>query len=317
MPPTTPTKSILKQSASKEPPDDEKAKAEKNQRNLSIAFNHANRIQAQKKVELHILSYIESLLDLPSTPPSLERDARTFATLIYPFQPSDFASLVEERRISGCCGYTLCPNPPRSESLGPSAIWKLKGKGAGDFCSTECVRKALYVKAQLSETPAWERVPGQQAAIVLPESDRAGDDDDRGAQTSTGTGNQAVMNGRDLAAERGEEATSFKPRQVMMDSVVEKPGKQSVNPPKLPQRLKEGSYGTIEGYESKFSKRQGDEDSDDNDDGDDDGEAANGAQDAAFSSEVISADDAFGEEEEAAWHELQAGLQHLNTAHDR
>lgn len=317
-----PSKSVLKKRTPNEPTDEQKAKADRDKRNLDLALSHANRIELRKKIELQILANIETLMELPSTPASPQQDARKFTTLIHPFQPSDFASLVEERRINGSCGYTLCSNPPRSETLGPSASWKLKGKGAEDFCSTACVRRALYVKAQLSQVPAWERVGGEQGEVVLPPSDDDGENGDgvmERVRAAREEGKVGVANRRELAAERGEEATSFKPRQVMMDSVVEKARKKGAGAPEFPTVSREAAYGAIEGYEPKFASVERD-DEDASDDGD---EGVQNAQAVSFSSEVRSkskgdeADDAFDEEEEAAWRELQAGLHHLNTGHDR
>lgn len=313
-----PTKSILKQSTRQKSTDEQRAKKDQDKRNLNIALNHANRIELQKKIELQIVQNIGTLLSLPAVSPPSDQDRRNFTTLIHPFQPSDFSSLVEERRINGTCGYTLCAKPPRVETLGASASWKLKGKGAADFCSTACVRKALYVKCQLSEVPAWEREPGQQAPVVLPKEDRPDVEVGRKGGGKVEVASTTVANGRELAAERGEEATSFKPRQVMTDSVVEKARSQTASAPLPPRPSANGSHGgAIEGYESRFkSKRKGEDDSEDDDDDDD--EIANDTRTTGFSSQVRDQDDnEFNEEEEAAWRELQAGLEHLNTRHDR
>ena len=110
-----PAKSILKQ----EPPvpkptlsEEQNAQAEKNRRNMSIALHHATRIQHQKDTQALILLNIETLVDYPTGSPLDTSDTSTFISLVHPFQPSDFDSLVEERRIDGKCGYALCPNTP-------------------------------------------------------------------------------------------------------------------------------------------------------------------------------------------------------------
>ncbi|KAK3718393.1 hypothetical protein LTR37_005206 [Vermiconidia calcicola] len=252
-----PAKSILKQQTSNTNPtlsDEQKAQAERDRKNLGIALRHASRIQYQKDVEATILSHIETLLDFPAVSSSTSSEAsRRFITLVQPFQPSDFDNLVEERRIDGKCGYALCSNAPRSGSLGANVSWKLKAEGAGDYCSTECVRKALYVKAQLSEVPAWEREPHQQPQIVLHK-------DDRPRLTFSGSevksqGRTQVVNRHHLALERGETATSLKPNQVMTPSVVEK-AYGSVKPASNVNMS--SSHTAIEGYEpASGSKRTG------------------------------------------------------------
>ena len=73
----------------------------------------------------------------------------------------------------------MCSQAPRAQTLGSSAAWKLKA-GAGDFCSNTCARKALYLKAQLSEVPAWEREHGHRVEILLHEDDRPAEDADAG-----------------------------------------------------------------------------------------------------------------------------------------
>lgn len=356
-----PPKSILKQRTPQkphEPTDEEKAKAEEDRRNMSIALNHANKLQIQKKIELLIVKNIERLLDLPTpastiqhsldastaTQPSSHppdgsslssQDATLLITLIHPFQPSDFASLIEERRINGSCGWTLCPKPPRSEALGSSAAWKLKGKGMGDFCSTGCVRKSLYVKAQLSEVPAWERRGGEQAVVVLPSGDGLGGDGKAdGGMRAVSAGGEGVANQGSLAlaTERGEDIASFRPRQVMRDSVVEKAQSTSSTlpaPPQLAVKANGARGGAIEGYEAKFSARRKDGDGDDESEDDDvgvdverDRDRAAHAQALGFTSEIKTEeyDDHhdFDEEEEAAWREMQNALQHLgDTGHDR
>ena len=205
---------------------------------MSIALHHATRIQHQKDIQAQILSNTESLLELPAGAVATSSESSIFTTLAETFQPSDLDSLVEERRINGKCGYALCPNAPRSVTMGSSAVWRLKGRGAEDYCSNDCLRKALYVKSQLSEVPAWEREPGQQPHIVL-------QDEDASFPSSVAGG--AIRSERygELALERGEAISSFRPGQVMTSEIVEKatvPHKPSVNHSRT-------SHTAIEGYE--------------------------------------------------------------------
>jgi hypothetical protein len=251
---TAPLKSILRPQPPRkkkvpEISDEQKAQIEKDKRNLDLALQHAHRIQYQKDVETTILNSITALLDFPSSSTFTAREALAFTTLVKNFQPSDYDSLIEERRIDKKCGYTLCPNPPRSVTLGSSAAWKLK-KGAGDWCSDHCAKKALYVKTQLSEVPAWERVREQMPDIQLHEDDQPPESDPvvRRANRAKRVNEwrTKVANDDELAMERGEKSTSFLPNQVMTSGIVEK--KTGVaKPPEM-----EGDfvtpYGLIEGH---------------------------------------------------------------------
>ena len=265
-----PVKSILrKQPKAKSEPSEADAKAEKDRRNLDIALQHAHLIQHQKDIQAKILSAIEILLDFPSATKSTSEDAIKYPILVQPFQPSDLDALVEERRVASKCGYVLCSNVPRVISMGESAMWKL-GKSGGDYCSNVCMRKSFYVKTQLSEVPAWERDPSYQVKVVLHEDDRP--------QTATPQkqtlGRQHVLpaDAQELAAERGETSTSFRPKQVMADRIVEK--REVSYKPLSSVEAAAVSHTAIEGYEPKGiakgpSGAQNDDDNDDDDDDDD------------------------------------------------
>jgi len=249
---TVPAKSILKQPS--QPPQDEqdqqKAVAAKNKRHLDIALQHAYLIQHQKDTQDQILKHLEILIDWPASPTSTPKEASDFLRLITIFQPSDFDDLVEERRIDAKCGYPLCLNEPQGRKLKDSESWKLK-KGAADFCSNFCMKKALFVKAQLSPTPAWERIPGQHPTLHLHEDDwdllplKQHGQSEAEAQMLK----QRAAEKSELALERGEQATSLRPNQVMLDQIIEKiPGARQ-----LPERGSKVQFATsataIEGYE--------------------------------------------------------------------
>ena len=250
-----PAKSILTQQPTTPKPtlsDEQKAQAERDRRNLGIALHHANRIQYQKDIEAQILSSIEILLDFPASESYTPAEASKFITLVQPFQPSDFDSLIEERTTNGKCGYALCSKPPRSVTIGPSVVWRLKGKGAGDYCSNDCVKKALYVKAQLSEVPASERGPNEQPEIVLYE-----DDPPSIASSSTDKATsfqERVANDRELALERGETTASFKPGQVMTSAIINKPSNS--HKPLATIKNTPSSHKNIEGYEPRHGSKQ-------------------------------------------------------------
>jgi hypothetical protein len=257
----TPGKSILKQpsktsqAATSQAADDEAAKAEaeaaaQKKRHFDIAIKHALLIDHQRKTQDQVLNHIELLLDFPRSSQPTTQDAIQFLQLVSIFQPSNFDELVEERRIDRKCGYPLCVNEPRGLHLKESETWKLK-KGAADWCSNDCMRKGFYIKAQLGEVPAWERVPGQQPPVVLHEDDRH--------LTPTPTVEadhakskhikQRVAERTELAMERGEQAASLRPDQVMVDFIVEKTPSATKHPTET--KVKFASSTAIEGYEPK------------------------------------------------------------------
>lgn len=269
-----PVKSILKQSPSRtsRATDEQKAQADKDRTNLNIALKHAYLIQHRKDVEASILDSLTLLIDYPAQSEYTGEEANNFIKLIQPFQPSDYDNLIEERNIDGRCGYALCANAPRSQTMGSSAAWKLK-TGMSVWCSDHCARKGLHVKAQLSAVPAWERIPEQQPEILLHEDDRPPEDD-----TAARRANRArrinewrdkVANVEELAMERGEKSTSFRPDQVMTESIVEKiPRPTNAREPEMPF----GQANSIEGYQPKMpgnSKKLLPGDSDDDSDAND------------------------------------------------
>jgi hypothetical protein len=269
-----PKKSILKQpkapiatdNDANDKPTDEETKtlaeaAALKKRHLDIAIKHALLIEHQRKTSDQVLKHIELLLDFPpsASPTPTTEDATSFLRLVEIFQPSNFDELIEERRIDARCAYPLCSNEPRGLRLKDSETWKLK-KGAGNWCSDACARKGLFVKAQLGEVPAWERVPGQQAPIVLHEDDRhlvqgadgvdgEGDDARAKQQQQQQHVQQRVAERTELAMERGEKVASVRPDQVMTDFIVEKT--LPVRPAQTASKVKFASATAIEGYEPK------------------------------------------------------------------
>ncbi|KAF4552956.1 Hypothetical protein D9617_8g049690 [Elsinoe fawcettii] len=135
-------------------------------RNLRTALMHAEQIRSQKETSLKILESIEALSLLPSTNPAPAAEIEQFKTEVALFQPSDYSALLEERNVNGFCGYTLCDKPPKE--VQKTRQW-LKPEGERRFCGKDCARKALYVRAQLDEVPAWERRAGLNDEIKLKE----------------------------------------------------------------------------------------------------------------------------------------------------
>jgi hypothetical protein len=213
--------------------------ATKEDRDRELALYHANLIQARKEIELTILLNTETLIDYPlaskpydaSNPSSA--DARSFKDLILSFQPSDYDALIVERNINEHCGYTLCQNNRVKD--GAAGKYRLVGKygKAKDFkvvekeelekwCSEACAKRALYVRVQLSETPAWERESAYGTEIELLDEPKSEE-----AQITEGIEKMALaapeepgkkQNATDLALERGDKG--FAAKQGLVDVAI-------------------------------------------------------------------------------------------------
>ncbi|KAG8531559.1 uncharacterized protein KY384_003189 [Bacidia gigantensis] len=148
------------------------------------ALYHANLIQHRKDVENQILNIIEALLELPSSSdadpasPSVE-EAAVVGSSLRLFQPSDYDALVEERNINKQCGYVLCPRLNRQQETTAkyrlikaqrsrrSELHIVKTHAMEKWCSDECGRRALYLKAQLNGEPAWTRDASEGSDIAV------------------------------------------------------------------------------------------------------------------------------------------------------
>ncbi|MCJ1277231.1 hypothetical protein MMC21_005041 [Puttea exsequens] len=170
MPRSIPKRGILPAADPAPPPSRSRA-----DRNRETALYHADLIQQRKDVEDQILFSTETLLNLPS---SLDADPVHPATadaalakdLLRTFQPSDYDALIVERNINRQCGYIFCPKPNRLQDTDAKyRILPNRGKGHGAlqiiekqklerWCSDDCSKKALYIKVQLDEEPAWTRI---------------------------------------------------------------------------------------------------------------------------------------------------------------
>ncbi|KZF25533.1 hypothetical protein L228DRAFT_280770 [Xylona heveae TC161] len=285
------SKSILKGG----PP--EKRPAPQDDRSIrETALYHAKLIQEQKDIELNILEATERLLDFPSTDknpagkPSLE-DASTFKELLKTFRPSDYDSLVEERNIDGRCGYALCPLPNRKEDT-KAKLRILRGNGEGfkvvpkakleQWCSEDCARRALYVRVQLSEEPAWLRgalrgvvidlldeVEARKANATAAEAIRSSSASASGPDKprAHGAGDDILAEAmKDLALERGDKRPEDNPSGLADVTVHEKaPGSEGEPvPPSLESQL---AHLSIEGYQprelgTRRQRRHGEEESD-------------------------------------------------------
>ena len=287
-PSSAPPKSILKKST---PPP---TKAE---RDRETALYHAHLIQEQKDTESRILSSLEQLLELPSSPDAdaarpLPSDVDLVRSLLQPFQPGDYDALIQERQINGSCGYVFCPRPPTRQKTtatfrvvaGARRNEELKVVPTSElerWCSDDCARRALYVKVQLDEEPAWTRAVGRQLDIVLyhetshgrtPAATEMFDDpvpdvtDDLSSlrldERTRSKGSTAQM----LALERGERLAPSKSDQddiPIHERVVD--GKAT---PPAPKAKSSNAHLLVEGHEpgSKLTREyrqgEGDEDTD-------------------------------------------------------
>ncbi|PSS00709.1 Rtr1/RPAP2 family-domain-containing protein [Coniella lustricola] len=184
-----PVKGILKKPKSSSEQQEQAGQSKRNPRD--VALHHARLIQDRKDIESLIFDYILALIDLPANPshPASSphpNDIATFLGMVRIFQPSDYDDLITERNLNeNRCGYTLCPNKRRK--FRGAGTYKLVNQGRKDFdivetkelekwCSKECTRRALWIKVQLNETAAWERVGLPELKVELyPEKTQQGD----------------------------------------------------------------------------------------------------------------------------------------------
>lgn len=278
-----PPKSILKQPAvsAGDPPAPRPA----DKRNLQTAVHHANVLQQRKHVEADIVRAVWDLLDFPTasdadpTRPS-PADAQRFRDAVVPFQPSDYDGLIEERNHAGKCGYALCPRP---KGKAPSTAKKhfvdtAKGVQIVDrkqlevWCSQDCAKRALFVKVQLNEEPAWLRQGGYAAEIELmvekteehhialplrlkkevrPAPPKPTEEED--AAAAWAARDDALA---DLAIERGEKPgrLSKANKDLIQDKIKERVVSFPPVPPSLPQQGSGASHMAIEGHVPKAAR---------------------------------------------------------------
>lgn len=214
--------------------------------NRQIALQHADLIQQRKDIELEILSATESLIDLPT--PGQKDPARPFSSdlslveeALNIFQPSDFDTLVEERNINRRCGYVLCPHPNRlqntnanfrilqNSSRGSDRLKVVPTKDLEKWCSDECGRRALWLRVQLAEEPAWGRRGAKPRRFMLPDGKTELNVDSPEGALSGKMSNLELDTKRDpliqamdsLALERGDKPSPPRPTRGVEVSVVE------------------------------------------------------------------------------------------------
>ena len=215
-------------------------KTDAEKRRLQTAIEHAQLLEDQKQIQAKNLTAIEELSDLPEAAEPTPGEVERFTSLVTAFQPSDYDALVEERHANDRCGYTLCPHPPRKAD--PKRSW-LRAKGSENWCSDACARKALYIKAQLDEVPAWERRGGSSPSLVL--------------YTKTEplpVRTKHVSGGEDLARERGEKISSMKLDNVVSSEIIEKKISSVASAP-LAVPFDEFAHQSIEGYTPRAGRK--------------------------------------------------------------
>lgn len=253
-----------------------------------VAIQHARILQDRKDTEAQILDNVITLLDFPRdrTRPASDpapSDARAFASLVRIFQPGDYDDLAVERNLDGDkCGYALCPN--RRRRYPGAGTYKMVNKGRRDFdivetrelekwCGGECTRRALWVKVQLNETAAWERVGLPDIEIELYPEKKEGEEGEGKADSDSGAAppaeegkseperlavemsrlqlqedRKAARDAMNLALERGDDAKAA-PRGKVDVVVREKTVTTQAEAPALADGAEVDS---IEGYKAKF-----------------------------------------------------------------
>lgn len=153
-----------------------------NERNRELAIHHANLIQDQKDAQNEVFESMMNLIDLPTNAASApedpeHEDVESLTQNLKIFAPSDFDELIQERHANGRCGYPLCPRPYKKQST--TAKFRILGKASDmkivstdsleNWCSETCARRAMYLKVQLSDEPAWLRTSAPDIT-VMPEN---------------------------------------------------------------------------------------------------------------------------------------------------
>lgn len=269
-------KGILKKSKGFAPPPPSSTPPKTKAEVERIALHHARIIQQQKDIQTEVFEAVDALTDFPVTRDAgfsssnpAPSDVAQFEQLVRLFQPGDYDNLIEERNIQGRCGYALCANPKRSYRGGGE--FKFVNKNKADFgivrraeleqwCSDKCARRALYIKVQLNETPAWERVGLPHLPIELLEEDQAETDTDTQLARSLGQlkleqDRKAAEDSAALALERGEQSRAL-PARTMDVSIREKSvTAEAVPPENQPSAQDQEGHLILEGHKTRFGAR--------------------------------------------------------------
>ena len=286
-------RSILKSPLSTIGPSPPAARS-RDDRNRETAIHHAQLIQQQKEIEALILASTEKLLDLPSFSSAdpahpCSTDSELVKSSLRLFQPSDYDSLIEERNINKQCGYVLCPRPNRLQNTqakyrilygrgrGPDALKIVERQTLEQWCSDDCGKRALYIKVQLNEEPAWTRSHTIDGTILLLEDihkHQSGEDGKASQQEHVNRldfdrEEDLAAHMRTLAIERGDNNASGKILRLAELDIREKTITEDeafVPAPPTTDEVTAGSQGCIEGYRPQFSRKKLQEESSDEED---------------------------------------------------
>ena len=286
-------RSILKFSLSTVGPSPPAARSQ-DDRNRETAIYHAQLIQQQKEIEALIFASTENLLDLPSFSSAdpahpCSRDSELVKSSLRLFQPSDYDSLIEERNINKQCGYVLCPRPNRLQDTqakyrilygggrGPDALKIVERQTLEQWCSDDCGKRALYIKVQLNEEPAWTRSNTIDGTILLLEdipNYQSGEDGKASQQEhvkSLDLDREEVLatRMRTLAIERADNNASSKILRLAELDIREKTitkDEAFVPAPRPTDEVTADSQDCIEGYRPQFSGIKLQEESSDEED---------------------------------------------------
>lgn len=265
-------------------------------RNRETALYHANLLQQRKDVQNLIFESTETLLDFPSSPASdpaqpLEKDVVDVKNLLKSFQPPDYDSLIKERNIDKKCGYVLCPRANRLQDTDAKyRIFHGKNNGTRSlkfvereelerWCSDECGKRALYIRVQLSDEPAWSKASGSGGDFMLLDegNQNHGRLDDGGELARTlqnldvGYGEERVIGAlKDLAIERGDGNGSGR-RSRLTEVDIHENEVRVYTPPDPSHQVSNGLWSSIEGYnprlkDGKVNRSGLDDDDDQNED---------------------------------------------------
>jgi hypothetical protein len=290
-----PPKSILKKStvSTNAPPGAKPV----NPRHLAAARHHATILEDRKRVEKEVLEAVMTLMDFPPSPNADPKrpapaDAHLFQKAVIPFQPTDYDALIEERNIADKCGYALCPRPKKKARSTARkqfvdtdhGVEIVDRKVLEVWCSDDCAKRALYVKVQLNEEPAWMRQGGYGDKIELmvenaeehktlplrlkQEGATTADAEEEDVDEAWAAREDAMA---DLALERGEKPGQMSKANsdLIQDQVMERVSSNAPpKPPSLPTQTSDHTMA-IEGHVPRHNRKKEEEDEDDEDDAQD------------------------------------------------
>ena len=205
-----------------------------------VAIHHAKILQHRKDVEAANILSLEELMYFPTEPDAdpispASPDLARLRLLIRSFQPSDYDELFRERNCLEKCGYVFCPHRRRQEHGRGKVRLQAQGRDRTRFlsaehvemwCSDECARRALFIKVQLDEQPAWERSSCNMKPIqLLDEGGQCTSHTRKGdhmidENTDESQDFEKVMG--DLVVERGEQAQSARAKIVLAERLRER-----------------------------------------------------------------------------------------------